>query len=852
MPQIGSAVALSIRQRMRRNNLRYLRCDASADMTRLPIDDALPDLCGVLRAASSAVLVAPPGAGKTTRVPLALLDEPWVAEGRIVLLEPRRLAARAAAERMAATLGESLGGIVGLRARFDTAVSARTRIEVVTEGVFTRMVLDDPELAGTAAVIFDEYHERSLDADTGLALALDVQGALRPDLRILVMSATLDGARVASLLDGARIVESKGRAFPVETRWIAREPGTRIEEAMAEAILKALRAESGSVLAFLPGQGEITRTASLLAARLRPGEAEIAPLYGALDRAAQDRAVRPSPSGSRKIVLATSIAESSLTIEDVRVVVDSGLARVPRYEPDLGLTRLETTRVSRASADQRRGRAGRTEPGTCFRLWAEAADGAMAPFARPEMVDADLSGLVLDLATWGVTDPATLRWLDPPPLPAVTEARKLLLGIGAIDADGGVTPEGRSVARIAAPPRVARMVVEAARRGSAKLGGELAALLVERGLGGPGADANERLDRWRRDRTPRSENARGLARTFSKAGRTAAGGVAEVDDLSPGAVLALAFPDRIAKARGKPGEFLLANGRAAAVEPHDPLSRAPFLAVGEIVGRPASTRILLAAALTAEELEAVAGEAISTADELTFDPARAALAARRTTRLGAILLGESHRPVPGDDDAARVLAEGIGRLGIDRLPWSKALNQWRDRIAFLRAAEAEPWPDLSDAALRDTIGDWLAPYLLGKTSLKDIGAADLGQALEALLDRTLHRRVDAEAPTHFEAPTGSRVPVDYAAEGGPAIAIRVQELFGLSRHPALAGGRVPLTLQLLSPAHRPIQITRDLPGFWRGSWAAVRSEMRGRYPRHPWPEDPAAAAPTMRAKPRGT
>ena len=417
-------------------------CRPARAMTRLPIDVALPNLCTALRECSCAVLVAPPGAGKTTRVPLALLDEPWVAGGRILLLEPRRLAARAAAERMASTRGEPLGGSVGLRARFDTIVSARSRVEVVTGGVFTRTVIDDPELAGVAAVIFDEFHERSLDADAGLALALDVQGALRPDLRILVMSATLDGARVATLLDGARIVESRGRAFPVETRWTPRDPDQRIEEAVAEAVLRALRAEPGSILAFLPGQGEITRTASLLAARLRPGEAELAPLYGALDRAAQDRAVRPSPPGTRRIVLATSIAESSLTIEGIRVVVDSGLARVPRYEPDLGLTRLETTRASRASADQRRGRAGRTEPGVCYRLWAEAADGALPPFARPEMLDADLSGLLLDLATWGVGDPSTLRWLDPPPGPAVVEARKLLQGIGALDAAGAVTPRG--------------------------------------------------------------------------------------------------------------------------------------------------------------------------------------------------------------------------------------------------------------------------------------------------------------------------------------------------------------------------------------------------------------------------
>ncbi len=832
-------------------------------MTRLPIDDALPELLAALRERSAAVLVAPPGAGKTTRVPLALLGEPWTGGGRILLLEPRRLAARAAAERMSATLGDTLGGTVGLKARFDTAVSARTRIEVVTEGVFTRTVLDDPELAGVAAVIFDEYHERSLDADAGLALALDVQGALRPDLRVLVMSATLDGARVARLLDGAPVVESRGRAFPVETRWAPRDAEARVEEAVAEAVLRALRSEPGSVLAFLPGQGEIARTASILAAALRPGEAEVAPLYGALDRAAQDRAVRPPPAGTRKVVLATSIAESSLTIEGIRVVVDSGLARVPRYEPDLGLTRLETVRVSRASADQRRGRAGRTEPGICYRLWAEAADGALPPFARPEMLDADLSGLVLDLATWGVTDPATLRWLDPPPAPAVAEARKLLQGIGALDGEGGVTAEGRGVARIAAPPRIARMVVEAARRGDARLGGEVAALLVERGLGGAGVDAAERLERWRRDRSPKSENARGLARTFAaagraaSAGRAAAGGMVEAGDLSPGSVLALAFPDRIAKARGRPGEFLLANGRAASVEPHDPLARAPFLAVGEVMGKASSARILLAAALDADELASAAGDAVRTADELSFDPARAALSARRTVRLGAIPLAESNLPVPGDEAAALVLAEGIGRLGIERLPWSKALSQWRDRVAFLRAAsmqtsDGEPWPDLSDAALRDTAADWLAPFLLGMAGLRDIGADDLGRALDALLDRALHRRLDAEAPTHFEAPTGSRVAVDYAAEGGPAIAVRVQELFGLSRHPALAGGRVPLTLQLLSPAHRPIQITRDLPGFWRGSWAAVRSEMRGRYPRHPWPEDPAAAAPTARAKPRGT
>ncbi len=822
----------------------------------LPIDDVLPAVVAAFATGTTAVLVAPPGAGKTTRVPLALLDQPWV-NGKIVMLEPRRLAARAAAERMATTLDDTLGGTIGLRARFDTAVSKESRIEVVTEGVFTRMVLDDPELTGVSAVIFDEFHERSLDADLGLALALDVAGALRPDLRLLVMSATLDGARVASLLDGAPVIASQGRAFPVETRYLARQPDCRIEQSVTDAILLALRAERGSILAFLPGQAEILRTASLLSERLRPGEADIAPLYGALDRAAQDRAVRPSHNGQRRIVLATSIAESSLTIEGIRVVVDSGLARVPRYEPDLGLTRLETQRVSRASADQRRGRAGRTAPGICYRLWEEAATGALPAFARPEILDADLTGLVLDLATWGARDPATLRWLDPPPRPAVIEARRTLVSIGALDATGAVTTEGRAVASLAVPPRIARMVLEATRRGAALAGAEVATLLAERGIGGTGADLGEKLERWRRDRSPRSETARGLARSFARQARAALGrGAPERRDdtweAGPGRLLALAFPERIAKARGKPGEFLLANGRAASVDSHDSLARAPFLAVGEITGRAASTRILLAAPLSLDELHEVAGHEVETRDELGFERDRASLAARRVTRLGAILLGESPLPVPEDEAAAQKLAEGLGQLGIERLPWSKALTQWRDRIAFLRAAEGEPWPDLGDEALQQTVGEWLGPYLLGKTGLKDVSAEDLSQALGTLLEHPLRRRLDAEAPTHFEAPTGSRLPVDYAADGGPAIAVRVQELFGLATHPALAGGRVPLTLQLLSPAHRPLQITRDLPGFWRGSWSAVRSEMRGRYPRHPWPDDPANAAPTTRVKPRGT
>ncbi|MGA2041845.1 MAG: ATP-dependent helicase HrpB [Roseiarcus sp.] len=817
----------------------------------LPIDAVLPQLRAELARGSRAVLVAPPGAGKTTRVPLALLDEPFAAAGRIMVLEPRRLAARAAAARMAATLGERVGETVGLRVRMQAEVSARTRIEVVTEGVFTRMILEDPGLDGVCAVLFDEFHERSLDADLGLALALDAQGALREDLRLLVMSATLDGARVAALMGEAPLIESQGRAWPVETRHVGRHPALRIEEAVARVTLEALASERGSILVFLPGQAEITRTAALLDARVRDPSVDIAPLYGAMDRAAQDRAVLPAPPGRRKVALATSIAETSLTIEGVRVVVDSGLARVPRYEPDIGVTRLETQRVSRAAADQRRGRAGRTEPGVCYRLWEAAADGALAPFATPEILSADLSGFTLDLASWGVSDPARLAFLDPPPAAALNEARALLRAIGALDAAGRITEAGRAIARLPLPPRLARMVLAAAARGEAELASRVAILLTERGLGGDGADLAGRLDRFAQDRSPRAEDARRLARRLARRAESLAGPPTQAADGAVGPLLAFAFPERIARARGRRGEFLMANGRAGAVEPHDALAGAPYLAVGEIVGRAAAARILLAAPLALDEVEAVAGAAIETVEEIVFDRASASLRARRKRRLGALTLAEQMLPVPADEASAAALAAGILGLGVGRLPWSRALRQWRDRVMFLRRAGDPGWPDLSDEALAAS-ADWLTPWLAGKTSLAEFGEADFAQALHALLPFALARRLEAEAPTHFVAPTGSAIPVDYEAEGGPAVALRVQELFGLSAHPALAAGRAPLTLHLLSPAHRPIQITRDLPGFWRGSWAQVRAELRGRYPRHPWPEDPAAAAPTARAKPRGT
>ena len=823
----------------------------------LPIDAALPRLLATLAASRAAVLVAPPGAGKTTRVPLALMAEPWVAGRKILMLEPRRLAARAAAERMAATLGETVGERVGLRVRFGSRVSRKTLIEVVTEGVFTRRVLGDPALDDVAAVLFDEFHERSLDADLGLALVRDIQTGLRDDLRVLVMSATLEAARVAARLGDAAVIASEGRAFPVETRYPGRDPRLPIERQVADAVAAVLRTEPGSILVFLPGAAEIRRTQSLLAERVTDPAVDVVGLSGALDPAAQNLAIAPPPPGRRKIVLATSIAETSLTIEGVRIVVDSGLSRVPRYEPDVGLTRLETVRVSRAGADQRRGRAGRTEPGLCVRLWDEPQTASLEPFAKPEILAADLSGLVLDLAFWGVADPARLTFLDPPPEPALAEARALLRELDAIDPEGRITDLGRKLRGLPLPPRLARMLFDAAAHGEAKLAAEIAVVLTERGLGGSDVDLGHRLDVFRTERSQRADEARRMARRWAE---NLGGGTAEErldgapQDMSVGAVLATAFPDRIARRRGTvAGGFLLANGQGAQVDPASALAREPYLAVAELSGTAAHSRIRLAAPISIEEIEARFGPHIEDRRDVAFDPASAALRGRRTRRLGALALSEAPFRVTPDPSTARLLARGIVALGLHRLPWTPALAQWRDRVGFLRRAEGEEWPDLSDAALAATADDWLAPALHAKTALAELSAGELSAALEGFfLAWPLRRRLNAEAPTHLVVPTGSRVPIDYAAEAGPRVAVRLQELFGLAVHPAIAGGRLPLVVELLSPAQRPVQITRDLPGFWRGSYQAVKAEMKGRYPRHFWPDDPLAAPPTRRAKPRGT
>ncbi|MFC0240405.1 ATP-dependent helicase HrpB [Rhodopseudomonas telluris] len=818
--------------------------------TSLPIDDALGDLTSALAVGSTAVLVAPPGAGKTTRVPLALLDAPWLQGRKIIVLEPRRIAARASAERMAKTLGERAGETVGYRVRFGSKVSRATRIEVVTEGIFTRQILDDPELSGIGAVLFDEFHERSLDADLGLALARDAQQGLREDLRILVMSATIDGARVAKLLGDAPVVESLGRAFPVETRYLGRRSDAPMERQMAEAIAAALRSDAGSVLAFLPGAAEIRRTETMLRERVQDASVEIVPLFGALDAAVQDRAIQPAPKGQRKVVLATSIAETSLTIEGVRIVVDCGLSRVPRYEPDLGLTRLETVRASRAAVDQRRGRAGRIEPGVCYRLWDEPQTASLPAYTQPEILSADLTSLLLDLAQWGVSDPAALAFLDPPPAPALKEARELLRELGALDADGRITDEGRALRTMALPPRLAWMIVDAARWDHAEEAAEIAAILTERGLGGDSVDLDARRDSFRRDRSQRATSARQMAERWAKQAASSPSPQGR-GELSSGVLLAFAFPDRVAKNR-RNGSFVLANGRGASIEQTSALARAPYLAVGELTGTAAQGRILLAAPITLAEIERHFGDQISDANEVSFDLAAMALRARRRRALHAITLSEAPLALTPSEDSARVLADGLIAAGLDRLPWSKQLQQWRGRVMFLRQAEGDPWPDLSDDGLAAQREAWLVPALFDKAGLKDLSASDLSDALMGLLPWDLRVRLDREAPTHFEAPTGSHLPIDYEAEQGPTIAVRLHELFGLTTHPSVAGGAVPLVLELLSPAHRPVQVTRDLPGFWRGSYAGVRADLRGRYPRHPWPEDPASAPPTRRAKPRGT
>jgi len=818
----------------------------------LPVTDRLPDLRAALADRGLAVLQAPPGAGKTTIVPLALLDEPWRGDDRLVMLEPRRLATRAAARRMAALRREAVGELVGYRTRDDRAVGPGTRVEVVTEGILTRRLQRDPGLEGVALVIFDEFHERSLHADLGLALALDARRHLRPDLRILVMSATLDGDRVAALLGGdsdpAPVVTSDSRSHPVDVRWAPRRPREHVEPAAAAAVRQVLRSEpEGDVLVFLPGAAEIERTA----AALDLGDAvDVHTLYGALPAGAQDAALVPGLPGRRKVVLATDIAETSLTVEGVSLVVDAGLARKPVFDATTGLTRLETVPASRASADQRAGRAGRLGPGVAVRLWSKVEHAARRRYTEPEIRQADLAGLGLELAVWG-TQAADLPFLDPPPARALDEARRLLVSLGALDGEGHPTPAGRAMVALPVHPRLARMLLVAEAEGQAWLGCLLAALLEDRDvlrgrpderpgdvglrlalLEDPSAHhplADGRALRRARDR------ARDLARRLGSVPGT------EGDPTEAGLLLAHAYPDRVAQARGGPGRFILRAGTEASLTPTDTLAREPFLAVAEVDGRRTGGRIRLAAPLAADQLDAVAGAEVAEHARLLWDAGRDDLVARVERSLGRLRLGTvDRRPTPGLA-ATTALVDRVRTTNLAALPWSGAARSLQARVAFLHAVVGAPWPDLSDAALRRTLDDWLAPRLSSATGRADLDRLDLTRVLRGLLPYEVAGDLDRLAPESLKVPTGRQVRLDYAAGAPgdpPVLAVRVQDMFGATDTPTVAGGRVPIVLHLLSPAGRPVQVTSDLAGFWSGSWHEVRKEMAGRYPKHPWPADP--------------
>jgi ATP-dependent helicase HrpB len=809
----------------------------------LPIEDVIPQIVSELRERTRLVISAPPGAGKTTRVPLTLLDEAWIAGRRIILVEPRRIAARAAAERMAATIGEKVGQTIGLRSRLDVRTSQATRLEVVTEGVFSRMILSDPGLDGIAAVLFDEFHERSLDADEGLAFALDAQSVLREDLRIVLMSATLPAGLTQAFFD-APVVESLGRAWPVETRYLGYEPRQRLEDQVAAAIRKALSEEGGSVLAFLPGVAEIQRTVD----RIGPvaDNVIVTPLYGALSPQEQTAAISPAPKGSRKVVVATDIAESAITIEGVRVVVDAGFARVPRFDPSLGVSRLETVRLAVANADQRRGRAGRTGPGVCYRLWREAEMRGFAASPSPEIENADLTGLALDLARWGAKSPDDLRWLTPPREAPWRAARSLLAASNAVTAEGELTMLGKRLGDLPLPPRLALMVLRAAERGQARLAADIAAILSERDLGGRSTDLDQRLARFRTENGQRARAMRDLAARWARL----AGGK-DAPAISPGAVLALGFPERVARLRGQAaGRFLLAGGRGAMLDEADPLATQGWLAVADMTGAGPDLRITLAARITEED--ALASGAIDVKEEARYDPETRRVRARRVRRLGAVVLEEAPLPAPKGELVRTALLEAIREQGLGLLRSAEALQSMIGRVELLGRVIGAPWPAGFGALVLERLEDWLGPQLESAAALDTLSGGQLADAALTLLDWPLPRDLARLAPTHWAAPVGRAVPIDYSSDGGPTVECKVQEAFGLAAHPTIAEGRIALTVALLSPAFRPVAVTRDIPSFWRGGYLDMKKDMKGRYPKHDWPEDPAAATPTSRARPRGS
>lgn len=836
-------------------------------MTKLPIDDILPELCASLEQAPNAVVQAAPGAGKTTRIPLRLLDTPWREGGKIIILEPRRLAARAAARRMAQTLDEPVGKTVGYRIQLDNKTGPDTIIEVVTEGILTRRLQSDPSLEGVAAVIFDEFHERNLQADLGLALCLDCQAGLRENLRILVMSATLDVAPIAELMGDVPVIASAGRAFPVETRYLGKPPVDRFQDnlcpAVSSAVKQVLRDETGSILIFLPGEGEIRRVENLLNESTLPGDVDVLPLYGALPQNQQDQAISPPPSGRRKIVLATAIAETSLTIEGIRVVVDGGQSRNPKFDPQSGMTRLFTEPVSLAGATQRQGRAGRLEPGICYRLWDKAGEGAFRQFSQPEILDADLAPLALDLANWGIHDPDALKWLTPPPKAPLDQGQDLLRLLQAIDDQGRITAHGREMAKLPMHPRLAHMVIKGAKSGWADIACNVAALLTDRdiaqrdGLNPVAVDLTLRVSALKGEQTSLPINRNALSRTRALAKqwlRRAPKKIRHdhVRDLSPdeqiGALVALAYPDRIAERRpGEESRYRLSNGKGAALPAEDALRDVPYLAIALVSGETRDARIRIAAPISAATIEHLFENEIQEGETATWDSQSRSVIARRQKRLNALVLNDTPaKNIPGDQ-IADALVDGIRDIGLDCLPWSKEATGWRQRVMCFHQATGNG-PDLSDSTLLETLEEWLLPYLAGMSRLQHLKSLDMLAILKIQLDWSALQTMDKQAPSHFTVPSGSSIRIDYTDPTSPVLPVKLQEMFGATETPSIIDGAIVLSIHLLSPAGRPLQITQDLQAFWSNTYPQVKAEMKGRYPKHPWPDNPLAAVPTRHTK----
>ena len=832
----------------------------------LPVESVLDEVKNALAEASCAVLQAPPGAGKTTRIPPALMKAPWLSGRRIVMLEPRRLAARAAAFRMASGFGEPAGNTVGYRIRMDSKVGADTRIEVVTEGILTRMIQADPVLSGVGLVIFDEFHERHLTSDLGLVLCLDLQEAFRPDLRLLVMSATLDAAKTSELLGAAPVISCSGRLFSVDTRYRAVGRDGPDDRSVAEAVVSASRTEKGGILVFLPGAPEIRRVAARLSRASLEDQWEVYSLYGELGREGQERAILPAGPGRRKIVLATNIAETSLTIEGIGVVVDAGWVRVPRFDPRTGMTRLVTLPVSRESADQRRGRAGRTGPGVCIRLWPEVLHASLPAHRTPEILEADLVPLALELALWGLSDPGKLAWLDPPPESKFRQAQGLLQELGAVDKQGRITGEGRTMAGLGIHPRLGRMVLEGRREGIGKTACLLAAILEDRDFLSFQAKSRESDVRLRLDilaamsagrpmppgtAAVNQVRCRRILKWAERLGRRLSGKPGKLRPERAGRLLAWAYPDRIAMARtGQIGRFLLSDGGGAHLSSIEPMSTEPFLVAAELDGNRTDARIFLAAAYDRQTLEDQFQGRIQSKETVRWDAESRSVVGMREKTFGALVLTEERIAAPDPGKTLQAMLEGIRSLGIEALPWNEALRIWRRREMFLRQVFPDQhWPDLSDPELLNSLHSWLGPLLKGVSRLCDLNEAALKNALFGLLTWKQHREMDQLAPSHLTVPSGNRKAVDYSG-ALPVLAVKLQEMFGCRQTPSVAAGEVRVLLHLLSPAGRPVQVTRDLESFWRQGYESVKRELKGRYPKHPWPEDPLSAAPTAEVKRR--